>query len=139
MDTSVCIACGMMREWKAVAPRERLETRTLGVPRARSGGRGYPDRNSASLLRMSPASSPLDAGPSDNVTLPTLIFLINYARLHTMPGCKNPMPADEAAACRTKLAALEQAHEQLLEEECEAVARREREAAAWHEHEVAGR
>ena len=84
MDTSVRIAHGMTQEQKATVLGERLETRTLGVPRARSGGRGYPDRNSASLLRTSLASSPLDAGPSGNVTLPTLIILINYARLHTM-------------------------------------------------------
>ena len=124
----------------------------------RSGGRGYPDRNSASLLRTSPASSLLDAGPSDNVILPTLILLINYARLHTMPGRKNPTPTDEAAARHAKLAELERACEQLLEEEreaaaaaearerkaaarreCEAAARREREAAARREREVVER
>ena len=55
------------------------------------------------------------------MTLPTLIILINYARLPTMPGCKNPTPTDEAAAHCTKLAELEQACEQLLEEEREAV------------------
>ena len=99
---------------------------------------------------MSPTSSLLDAGPSDNVTLPTLIPLINYARLHTMPGRKNPMPADEAGARRAKLAELERAHEQLLEEEreavagaeareCEVAARREREAAARHECEAVER
>ena len=51
-----------------------------------------------------------------------------------MPGCKNPMPADEAAARRAKLAELEQAREQLLEEECEAAA-----AAEAREREVAER
>ena len=67
-----------------------------------------------------------------------------------MPGRKNPTPADEAAARRTKLAELERACEQLLEEErevaaaaeareCEAAARHEREAVARHEHEAAER
>ena len=92
----------------------------------------------------------MDAGPSDNMILPTLIPLINYARLHTMPGCKNPTPTDEAAARHAKLAELERAHEQLLEEEHEAAAaaeaherevaaRHEREAVARHEHEAAER
>ena len=59
-------------------------------------------------------------------------------------------PANEAVARRTKLAELERAHEQLLEEECkaaaaaearerEAAARCEHEAAAQHEHEAAER
>ena len=81
-------------------------------------------------------------GPSGNMTLPTLIILINYARLHTMPGRKNPMPADEAAARCAKLAELERACEQLLEEEHEAavvVEACEREAAARHKSEVAAR
>ena len=67
-----------------------------------------------------------------------------------MHRCKNPTPADEAMACCTKLAELEQVREQLLEEECEAaavaeacehevVARCEHEAAARREHEVAER
>ena len=48
MDTSVHVACGMMQEWEAMALGEQLETRTLGVPRARSGSRGYPDHNRSS-------------------------------------------------------------------------------------------
>ena len=52
-------------------------------------------------------SSLLDVGLSDNMTLPTLIPLINYARLHTMPGRKNPTPADEATARCAKLTELE--------------------------------
>ena len=81
---------------KAAALGERSETQTLGVPRAPIRQQGIPDRNSASLLRMSPASSLLDVGPSDNMTLPTLILLINYAQLHTMPGHKNPTPATQS-------------------------------------------
>ena len=67
-----------------------------------------------------------------------------------MPGRKNPTPADEAAARRAKLAELERARKQLLEEEHEAAAaaearereaaaRREREAVAWREREAAER
>ena len=78
-------------------------------------------------------------GPSDNTTLPTLILLINYARLHTMPGCKNPMPADESVACHTKLTELERARKQLLEEECEAAEAHEHEAAVRCKCEAAAR
>ena len=78
MDTSIRIARGMMREREAAARRDQSGARTIGAPRARSGDGKYPDRNSASLLRTSPASSPLGMGPSGNVTLPTLIIPINY-------------------------------------------------------------
>ena len=59
-----------------------------------------------------------------------------------MPGCKNPTPADKAAACHAKLAELERVREQLLEEECEVAAAaeaREREAAARREREAVAR
>ena len=78
MDTSIRIAHGIMREWEAVALKDQLGARTIGAPWAQSSDRKYPDHNSASLLRMSPMSSPLGAGPSGNMTLPTLIILINY-------------------------------------------------------------
>ena len=45
MDTSVCIARGMMWEREAVALGEWSETRTLGVPWAWSSGRRYPHCN----------------------------------------------------------------------------------------------
>ena len=78
MDTSIHIARGMIREWEAAACGDQLGARTIGAPRARSGDGKYPDCNSASLLRTSPASSPLGMGPLGNVTLPTLIIPINY-------------------------------------------------------------
>ena len=59
-----------------------------------------------------------------------------------MPGRKNPTPADEATARCAKLVELEQACEQLLEEEHEAAAaaaRHKREAVAWRECEAAER
>ena len=59
-----------------------------------------------------------------------------------MPGRKNPTPTDEAAARRAKLAELERACEQLLEEEREAAAAaeaRERKAAARRECEAVAR
>ena len=56
-----------------------------------------------------------------------------------MPGRKNPMPADESAARRAKLAELERACEQLLEEEREAAARREHEATERRRREAAER
>ena len=78
MDTGVCVTHGMMREWEAMALGDQLDTWTIGAPWAQSGDGKYPDRNSASLLRTSPMSSPLGAGPSGNVMLPTLIIVINY-------------------------------------------------------------
>ena len=72
---------------------------------------GCLDCNSASLLRTSPMSSFLGAGPSGNVTLPTLInftsHMTNYTRHYAMPGHKNPTPVDEAMVHHAKLAELE--------------------------------
>ena len=31
MDTSICVACGMMWEWEAVALGEQLDTWTVGA------------------------------------------------------------------------------------------------------------
>ena len=79
MDTSICIACGIMWEREAMALGDQSGAWTIRAPQARSSDRKYPDCNSASLLRMSPTSSPLGAGLSGNMTLPTLIIPINYA------------------------------------------------------------
>ena len=45
MDTSIRIACGMMREQEAAARGDQSGARTIGAPRARSGDGKYPDHN----------------------------------------------------------------------------------------------
>ena len=45
MDTSICVSCGMMWEWEAMALKEQLDTQTVGAPWAQSGSGKYPDRN----------------------------------------------------------------------------------------------